>query len=79
MTAPTLFAFRELGAAGSADEQIKKAADVLREGGATWLRATIINDEYPKPPYPHGLYIEGWLVRPDEEPEFNFPLTVAGQ
>jgi hypothetical protein len=36
------------------------ALDKWREEGVRQLRFTIVNDEYPHPPYPHGVWVEGW-------------------
>jgi hypothetical protein len=49
----------------------------LRDSGATYFRYTIVCPEMPLPPYPDGLYVEGWKVAPSSAdfPEFEFPLT----
>jgi hypothetical protein len=31
-----------------------------RKDGVQQVRLTLINDQYPNPPYPHGVWIEGW-------------------
>lgn len=33
------------------------------EGGARFFRYTVISPEHPKPPYPDGLWVEGWEQR----------------
>lgn len=80
---PDLFAFRPKG---NGEWSLDAVADIARsfEGNAVgWFRLTIINDEHPKPPYPHGVYFEGWSVSPYKmdppckEAEFSFPLTPA--
>lgn len=48
-------------------------ADTQKLGGANYLQFTIVSDEYPKPPYPNGLYTQGWIERP-EVFEFEYPL-----
>lgn len=30
------------------------------EHGARFFRYTIVSPKHPHPPYPHGLYVEGW-------------------
>lgn len=51
--------------------------------GVRAIRITEISDKYPNPPYPDGMYIEGWLVDPAKmEPfarqaPFNYPLVAA--
>jgi len=32
-----------------------------RDEGARQMRVTIVNEQYPHEPYPHGVWIEGWL------------------
>lgn len=34
--------------------------DGWRDRGVQQVRVTIVNDDYPNPPYPHGIWIEGW-------------------
>lgn len=48
-----------------------------REAGATFNRLTIVSPEYPNLPYPHGLYVEGWLMQPREQAPFAFPIDAA--
>lgn len=31
-----------------------------REAGVKQARVTIVNDEWPHDPYPHGVWLEGW-------------------
>lgn len=33
---------------------------LMKEAGAAQIRVTIVNDEFPRPPYPEGVYWEGW-------------------
>lgn len=34
--------------------------DEWRDQGVKQTRVTIVNDEYPNEPYPHGVWFEGW-------------------
>ena len=34
--------------------------DGWKAEGMKQVRVTLVNDEYPNPPYPHGVWIEGW-------------------
>jgi hypothetical protein len=34
--------------------------DHWRKEGVKQVRVTIVNDEYPHEPYPHGVWLEGW-------------------
>jgi hypothetical protein len=34
--------------------------DGWRDSGVKHARVTIVNDEYPHDPYPHGIWLEGW-------------------
>ncbi len=83
MTAPDFYSYRPLPVlVGDTDEErvdesrliLQEMMRALREQGATSVRWTAISPEYPKEPYPHGLYVEGWKVRPDEQPPFSYPL-----
>jgi hypothetical protein len=31
-----------------------------RQAGVKQMRTTLINDQYPQEPYPHGVWVEGW-------------------
>jgi hypothetical protein len=78
---PTLFSYRTVpeGFDGSFVPW-REMAESLRAEGATFWRFTIVSPEYPRPPYPDGLYAEGWSGLPDcpwKQAPFNFPLTVA--
>jgi hypothetical protein len=42
-----------------------------------FFRVTDLTLQHAKPPYPEGVYIEAWRVRPDQQPPFDFPLTSA--
>ena len=50
-----------------------------------WGRFTVVNDEFPNPPYPPGIYFEGWSIEPwkhdppGKEAPFNYPLTFDAQ
>ncbi len=54
-------------------------SDRMRANGANFFRLTIVSDEYPNPPYPDGIYLEGWKAPegPWKQSPFNFPLTAA--
>jgi hypothetical protein len=75
---PTLFSYRTL-------EQIEAAGmpAVLQELAEIWqedcrfARVTLVSDDYPNEPYPHGLYFEGWETVPAEQPPFNYPLMAV--
>jgi hypothetical protein len=78
---PEFYAYRELP--DDPDERrdmfIEMAA-LQRMHGADFFRYTIASPEYPKPPYPDGLYVEGWKTPegPWKQAPFNFPLTAGG-
>lgn len=78
---PQFYSFRETPAdAMAVQAAFRDMADKQHEHGATWWRFTIVSPEYPIPPcppYPPGLYVEGWEERPSEAPAFDFPLTRA--
>ena len=81
---PDLFSHRDLPDY-HADEPalFREMAEGMKEVGGTFFRFTIVSDEYPQPPYPHGLYVEGWLVDParmevpGKQAAFNYPLVAA--
>ncbi|WP_375292168.1 hypothetical protein [Sphingomonas melonis] len=58
---------------------LKELTDSVEAAGATWVRITLLNDTAPCPRgvLPHGLYIEGWKVRPDPQPEFGYPAELV--
>lgn len=37
-----------------------RQCDWMRVAGAKQMRATVVSDEFPNPPYPNGYYFEGW-------------------
>lgn len=52
----------------------------MHEAGATWLRATAVASDHVSSPgdeHPFGIWMEGWRERPQEEAEFDPPLTYA--
>lgn len=66
---PEFYSFRsnaELGANGA--EVLRLAAAKMREDGATFFRATQLED---------GVWLEGWLVEPRPQPPFNPPYTYS--
>ena len=82
--APTMFSYRELPRDAAEFRRIhSEMIDTLKQAGATWFRTTAVSPVYPNPPYPDGLYVEGWKVAPhlmpvlSKEAPFNFPLTRA--
>lgn len=75
---PTHFSFVSLEPRDTFEERRRHSFNLMAQDGATFWRVTVVSDEYPNEPYPHGLYIEGWLERPAEQPPFNFPLTKSG-
>lgn len=42
------------------DAEMKRQVDWMRAAGAQQMRVTVVSDEYPNEPYPHGYYFEGW-------------------
>lgn len=81
---PEFFSYRELPEdLNDAIPIWREMADLMKASGATFFRMTVASDQYPKPPYPHGLYLEGWRVDPamqnpsGQQAPFNFPLTAA--
>lgn len=77
---PDCFSFDPEGGVGWFEAAQKRITELWR-GEVEWARWTIVSDEYPKPPYDHGLYFEGWTVSPyrmnppHREAPFNYPLT----
>lgn len=43
------------------------------QAGMTFVRMTVVNDEFPEGDTPHGMYLEGWLTQPAEQPAFSWP------
>lgn len=52
--------------------------DRWRDEGVTQTRVTIVNDEYPNPPYPHGVWFEGWTDRLANMLPFGEAETAGG-
>ncbi len=81
--APTWFSYREIPE--DLDEIPKAFADKAKlqhKDGARWFRYTIVSDDYPMPPHPNGLYVEGWadpMGAGTKEAPFSFPLGLAEQ
>lgn len=64
---PDLFAYVPLGETPEETQQaVLQKGNAMQRRGSRWARFTAVTPEHPKPPYPHGVYIEGWLVRPHE-------------
>jgi hypothetical protein len=80
---PSCFSFRDLPADGDVRPFMEEMHEVW-SGQCEWARFTIVSEEFPKPPYPPGLYFEGWpkaphsFYPPRKEAPFNFPLTATG-
>ncbi len=77
---PDCFSYDPL-ADRTANEAIRAISEKWR-GIAHFARWTIINDDHPNEPYPHGLYFEGWSAKPDFAAgecaaPFSFPLTFS--
>ncbi len=77
MSDPDFYSFVDFEPSETFEERRQASIELQSEGGATFGRFTIITDEHPNEPYPHGFYIEGWRERPREQPPFNYPLTAA--
>lgn len=80
--APDMYGFRDLPDDPKDTLALwHEMGEIMREHGATWFRMTIVSDDYPMPPYPHGLYMEGWRVDPARmdpparSAPFNYPLV----
>lgn len=58
LTAADMFGFCKLGEYSEAEH--RRQFDWMREAGAKQGRVTIVSEEYPNQPYPHGYYFEGW-------------------
>lgn len=43
------------------EEKRAEVSDRWRKQGVKRARITLINDEFPHEPYPHGYWLEGWL------------------
>jgi hypothetical protein len=75
-----LFAFEPWGGQGEFFIE-RRLFGQLRDLGATHFRSWPITRTYDVPPYPLGLYAEGWLVDPatmdppHREADFWFPLV----
>lgn len=64
---PDHFSFRELPADGDIQSVTQDACEEMWKRGVEEIRATIVSDEYPREPYPHGLYFEGWSTAPHRQ------------
>jgi hypothetical protein len=60
------------------DEKRIEVIDGWREKGVKQLRITIINDEYPHEPYPHGYWLEGWTDERARQLPFGEAETADG-
>jgi hypothetical protein len=82
--APDCFSFRELPADGDMGA-IQREIGEQWNGQIEWCRFTIVSDEHPNPPYPHGVYFEGWSKAPHRHDPpgkcapFNYPLVAADE
>jgi len=79
---PTFFMYEPLPADREDSPRIiAEMSKRMQTNGATFARLTLVSQEYPSPPYPHGYYLEGWAVDParmdppGKQAPFNFPLT----
>jgi hypothetical protein len=77
---PVHFGYRPLPESpDQAPTLFREMAELQRAHGATFWRFTVISPEHPQPPYPYGLYVEGFV--PPEGPwrqaPFGFPLTAT--
>jgi hypothetical protein len=76
---PSFFSWRDLPADQDNGHRLfTEMADGQRAHGAVFWRFTIVSPEYPNPPYPDGLYVEGWKDVPEgpwKQAPFSFPLT----
>jgi len=77
-----LLSWRPLPQTGSeASELWFEMAAGMCDQGAQEIRMTIVSPDYPMPPYPDALYMEGWFVAPHrmtpphKAAPFNFPVT----
>lgn len=56
-------------------------ADILgpwNESGVKHSRITLVNDEFPHPPYPHGYWLEGWAGENVRQLPFGEAEEVGG-
>ncbi len=61
-TPANMFSFFELPATQAEFDAAKnRAIALMARNGATQFRLTIVNAEWPAPPYPDGLWFEGWV------------------
>lgn len=67
------FAVLDLEPRETLDQRRAEQIERWRGEGVTWARVTLVNDEFEHlhPGYPHGLWIEGWKVRPAKELPFG--------
>lgn len=54
----------------------RKLCVAAEEARCEFVRLTIVDDEYPNEAVPDGLYVEGWLFRPEQQPPFTWPEGV---
>ena len=78
---PSQYSYRGLTGDKEIDRKaLREAAALMREHGATWFRATAVDDDSSpvgEGVAPVGFWLEGWDARPKTEPKFNPPLTYA--
>ncbi len=77
-TKPNFFSYVDLEPRETFEARCHASIELQKADGATFARFTIVNDEFPKEPYPHGFYIKGWRERPAVQPPFDYPLTAEG-
>ena len=41
--------------------EARRVGEWMCKAGAQQMRVTIVSDEWPKSPYPNGVYWEGWI------------------
>jgi hypothetical protein len=81
---PNLWSSRDLPEGGDLSALTREIVEVWK-GQCEWGRFTLVSDEYPNPPYPNGLYFEGWSKAPwkhdppGKEAPFNYPLVALDQ
>lgn len=77
---PDCFSWRDLPEDGNCQPFLRETQAAWR-GKVEWGRFTIVSEEFPNPPYPPGLYFEGWSKAPHsydpprKEAPFAYPLT----
>lgn len=59
-------------------ERGQQGCRLVAEHGAQFFRMTVVSEEHPRPPYPHGIWLEGWRDKLAVPIEFGSANPVDG-